>query len=58
MKKMLVKKSKPISGIISISGSKNSALPIMAASLLSKKDCFLTNIPNLTDIQTMFNTSQ
>tara|TARA_Y100000590_G_scaffold42621_2_gene45392 strand:+ start:3517 stop:4770 length:1254 start_codon:yes stop_codon:yes gene_type:complete len=51
--KLLVKKSKPLNGYINIGGSKNSALPIMAASLLTSKKCLLKNIPDLADINTM-----
>ena len=51
--KLLVKKSKPLNGYINIDGSKNSALPIMAASLLTSKNCLLKNIPDLADINTM-----
>ena len=51
--KLLVKKSKPLNGYINIDGSKNSALPIMAASLLTSKKCLLKNIPDLADINTM-----
>ena len=51
--KLLVKKSKPLNGYISIGGSKNSALPIMAASLLTYKKCLLKNVPDLADINTM-----
>mgnify|MGYP001196228349 CR=1 FL=1 len=51
--KLLVKKSKPLNGYINIGGSKNSALPIMAASLLTSKKFLLKNIPDLADINTM-----
>ena len=53
MKQLLIKKGKPLNGEIYVSGSKNSALPILAATLLSKKNCYLRNIPNLVDIQSM-----
>jgi UDP-N-acetylglucosamine 1-carboxyvinyltransferase len=39
----------PLNGSISISGAKNSALKLMAASLLSDKPLKLTNMPNLAD---------
>ena len=44
--------SKP-EGKIKISGSKNAALPIIAASLLSDEKTTLHNIPQLTDIRNM-----
>ncbi|WP_459996661.1 UDP-N-acetylglucosamine 1-carboxyvinyltransferase [Marinitoga arctica] len=40
-------------GEIDISGSKNSALPILAATLLTDEDIILHNIPNLADVNTM-----
>ena len=39
----------PLNGIIPISGAKNSAIKLMAASLLSDKPLTLTNMPNLAD---------
>ncbi|WP_407081589.1 UDP-N-acetylglucosamine 1-carboxyvinyltransferase [Marinitoga aeolica] len=40
-------------GEITISGSKNSALPILAATLLTDEKIILHNIPNLADVNTM-----
>jgi UDP-N-acetylglucosamine 1-carboxyvinyltransferase len=37
MQKLLIKGKKDLSGSISISGSKNATLPILAASILAKK---------------------
>ena len=42
-----------LSGEIVLSGSKNSALPILACSLLSDKPINLTNVPDLLDIKSM-----
>jgi UDP-N-acetylglucosamine 1-carboxyvinyltransferase len=44
---------KNLSGIVTISGAKNSALAIMAGTLLCDDDCRLSNVPNLVDINTM-----
>lgn len=53
-KKFLIKGEKKLSGEVFISGSKNAALPIMAASLLTKEKVVLKNIPTLlTDIKIM-----
>jgi UDP-N-acetylglucosamine 1-carboxyvinyltransferase len=52
MDKFLVYKSQ-LSGSVSINGSKNAALPIMAASLLTDDDCLVNNVPDLMDIRTM-----
>ena len=43
----------PLSGEIRISGSKNAALPILAATLLANSPVTLTNVPQLKDITTM-----
>ena len=53
MDKLIIKGSSDLSGSISIKGSKNSTLPIMVSSLLSKKSLKLTNIPKLEDIKNM-----
>ncbi len=43
----------PLSGTVKISGAKNSALVLMAGSLLCPEDCRLTNVPDLVDIRRM-----
>ena len=54
MDKFVVKGERKLSGKVEISGSKNAALPIMAAALLAEKGkTILTNIPDLADIKTM-----
>tara|TARA_B100000579_G_scaffold246076_1_gene202049 strand:- start:407 stop:1663 length:1257 start_codon:yes stop_codon:yes gene_type:complete len=52
MQKLLINGKKELSGKISISGSKNATLPILAASILSEK-AKLTNVPLVRDIFTM-----
>ena len=52
MQKLIIKGKKELSGKISISGSKNSTLPILAASILANK-VYLKNIPLVKDIFTM-----
>ncbi|MBO8160357.1 MAG: UDP-N-acetylglucosamine 1-carboxyvinyltransferase [Thermosipho sp. (in: Bacteria)] len=42
-----------LDGKVSISGAKNSALPILAASLLTNEDIIIDNVPDLLDVQTM-----
>jgi UDP-N-acetylglucosamine 1-carboxyvinyltransferase len=42
-----------LSGSIKISGAKNSALPVIAATILSNKPIKLTNLPNVVDIRTL-----
>ncbi|WP_415320951.1 UDP-N-acetylglucosamine 1-carboxyvinyltransferase [Candidatus Pelagibacter sp. Uisw_092] len=53
MKKLEVFGAAKLKGQIRISGSKNAALPILAATLLSNKKIFLTNLPKVKDIETM-----
>ncbi|MBN8828462.1 MAG: UDP-N-acetylglucosamine 1-carboxyvinyltransferase [Sphingobacteriia bacterium] len=53
MEKLSIKGGKPLYGEIYISGSKNSALPIMAASLLTEDTLVLSNVPFLVDVTTM-----
>ncbi len=43
----------PLNGVIPISGAKNAALPLLAASLLTEETLTLTNPPYLADIRTM-----
>ena len=52
MQKLLIKSRKNLFGKISISGSKNASLPILAASILSKK-VTIKNIPLVKDVYTM-----
>jgi len=52
MQKLLIKGKKYLSGLISISGSKNATLPILAATILAK-NVTLKNIPLVKDIFTM-----
>jgi UDP-N-acetylglucosamine 1-carboxyvinyltransferase len=42
-----------LSGTVKISGAKNAALPIIAATILSDTDVTLTNLPNVVDIRTL-----
>ena len=50
---LVVRGSKPLKGQVRISGSKNSTLPIMAASLLCCGEVVLTGVPDLEDIKVM-----
>lgn len=53
MDSIIINGGRPLIGDIHISGSKNASLPIMAASLLTDQVLDLTNIPLLSDINTM-----
>ena len=54
MDKFIVEGGQKLTGKVTVSGSKNAALPIIAAALLAEKgQSVLSNIPNLADIKTM-----
>ena len=53
MDKLEVFGAKKLKGNVHISGSKNAALPILAATILSNKKIILKNLPNVKDIETM-----
>ena len=52
MDKLIVTGGNPLSGDVRISGAKNAALPILAATLLSEEPMIIGNIPHLRDITT------
>ena len=58
MQKLEVFGANKLKGQIKISGSKNASLPILAATLLSKKKVYLKNLPKVKDIETMINLLQ
>jgi UDP-N-acetylglucosamine 1-carboxyvinyltransferase len=53
MDKLLITGGNPLNGEIRISGAKNAALPILAATLLADTPSHIANIPHLQDITTM-----
>ena len=53
MDKIVIRGGKHLSGSVQISGAKNSALPILAACLLSEEKSVIEGVPNLRDIITM-----
>ncbi len=52
MDKVRIRGGKPLRGTVCLSGSKNAALPILIASLLSEGKCVFKRIPKLQDITT------
>ena len=52
MDKLIISGGRPLRGEIRVSGAKNAALPILAASLLSETPVVIGNIPHLHDITT------
>ena len=55
MQKLEVFGGKKLKGKIELSGSKNSSLPILAATILSEEKIYLSNLPRVKDIETMIN---
>jgi len=51
--KLIILGENRLQGTVRIDGAKNSALSIMAATLLTKDVCILRNVPRLTDVDTM-----
>ncbi len=58
MQKLEVFGANKLKGQIKISGSKNASLPILAATLLSRKKVYLRNLPRVKDIETMISLLQ
>ena len=54
MSKLIIQGVKKLEGEVQISGSKNAALPIIAGTVLIKGKTTLYNVPNIQDVQTMF----
>ena len=52
MDKFIIRGGTPLHGTIRISGAKNSALPCMAAAILTEDEVILENIPDVRDIET------
>ncbi len=55
MDKIIIEGGQPLIGDIVVSGSKNAALPLMTASLLTEETLSLSNLPQLADITTLAN---
>lgn len=53
MEKFIIKKSPPLEGCVQIGGAKNAALPILAATLLCEGTSVISNVPALSDIDSM-----
>jgi len=52
MDKFVIRGGNPLVGTIRVSGAKNSALPCMAAAILTEEEVTLENIPQVRDIET------
>ncbi len=54
MEKLVIKGGKPLSGEVEISGAKNAAVAILPATLLVKGECIIENVPNISDVNVIF----
>jgi UDP-N-acetylglucosamine 1-carboxyvinyltransferase len=50
MDSLLIKGGVPLHGEVTISGAKNAVLPIMAATLLTRDECVIRHVPDLSDV--------
>ncbi|MBI2834055.1 MAG: UDP-N-acetylglucosamine 1-carboxyvinyltransferase [Acidobacteria bacterium] len=53
MSTLIVEGGARLSGCLVVEGNKNSALPLLAACLLTREECVLTNVPRIRDVETM-----
>jgi UDP-N-acetylglucosamine 1-carboxyvinyltransferase len=53
MERFIVHGGKPLSGSVNISGSKNASLPILAATLLTREQCIIRRVPDVSDTNYM-----
>ena len=53
MSTLLIEGGQRLSGAVDVEGNKNSALPLLAACLLTTEECVLTNVPRISDVEVM-----
>ena len=53
MDKLVIEGGVRLKGEVTVSGSKNAVLPILAATLLTDEPCIINGVPNLRDVNTM-----
>src|SRR5882672_10953158 len=53
MSTLLIEGGQRLSGAVDVEGNKNAALPLLAACLLTKEPCVLTNVPRISDVEVM-----
>lgn len=51
MEQLVLEGGRRLGGAVTVHGAKNSALPLLAATLLIKEDCELSNCPRLSDVE-------
>src|SRR3979490_3457163 len=50
---LLIEGGRRLSGLVEVEGNKNSALPLLAACMLTTEECGLTNVPRIADVEAM-----
>jgi UDP-N-acetylglucosamine 1-carboxyvinyltransferase len=53
MSTLLIEGGRRLAGAVDVEGNKNSALPLLAACLLTSEECVLTNVPRISDVEVM-----
>ena len=53
MEKFIIEGGTPLAGTVTPAGNKNAALPALAASLLTREEVVLRNIPRIPDVEAM-----
>ncbi len=53
MDRIVITGGSPLTGEVQVSGAKNSALPLLASTILGGEECVLTNVPRVVDVMTM-----
>ena len=53
MEKLIIHGGNPLFGTVNISGSKNASLPILAATLLTRGECIIRRVPDMSDTNYM-----
>ncbi len=53
MDKIVIEGGKRLEGVVEVSGAKNAALPVLAATLLSKEPSVIKNVPQVADVFTL-----
>ena len=53
MSTLLIEGGQRLSGAVEVEGNKNAALPLLAACLLTKEECVLSNVPRISDVEVM-----
>ncbi|MGD9903862.1 MAG: UDP-N-acetylglucosamine 1-carboxyvinyltransferase [Vicinamibacterales bacterium] len=53
MSTLIIEGGHRLAGVVDVEGNKNAALPLMAATLLTREPCTLANVPRIADVEVM-----